>query len=249
MGKEIYEQLLMELWSNIFLTDPYAADSATCTIPLHTWRQVTEQNPGARLFGEITLGEKKIYAALGVPNAETEGGSEKLYLPRWMLEQLDTLGEGEIAEVQWLSQEAFPEATRIVVRPHDSAFYHANAKEELERCLTRLGVLRQGDTISLNLECLGGFEILFDIVLTEPANLVLAEGDEVVMEFEAALDAPPEPSPRPDTPIPIHEEPVSMSSMLPEPVEKPGVVLGGEERLMPDGRRWNPWRDGPWSKD
>jgi len=230
----------MELWSNVFLPDPYAADCATCTVPLIAWRRITEENPGARLFGRIKYTNKEIYAALGGPNQDTEGTSEKLYLPSWMLDNLGAPGEGERINVEWLSQDAFPEATRIVLRPHDSAFYHGDAKEELERCLTRLGVLRKGDTLVLQLECLGGFDIVFDVVTTEPANLVLAEGDEVVMEFEEALDAIA-PEPRPDTPIP--EDPFL------ETETKLGVRLGGEERTMPDGTRWNPWKHGPWSKD
>jgi len=79
---------------------------------------------------------------------------------------------------------------------------------------------------------------VFDVIITEPANLVLAEGDEVAMEFEEALDTIAPPEPRPDTPIP--ENPFL------EPAAK---RLGGEERFMPDGTRWNPWKHGPWSKD
>jgi Ubiquitin fusion degradation protein UFD1 len=226
----------MELWSNIFLSDPYSADYATCSVPLIAWRRITEGNPGPRLFGRITYEGRTIYVALGSPNNDIEGTSEKIYLPTWLLDKLGILGEGERCDVEWLSQNAFPEATRIVLRPHDSAFYHSDAKEELERSLTRLGVLCQGDTLNIPLECLGGYDISIDIVVTEPANIVLAEGDEVVVEFEEALDAPP----RPDTPIPPDTF---------QPIE-PGARLGGDEtRIMPSGRRWNPWRDGPWSKD
>ena len=236
----------MELWSNVFLPDPYGADPATCTVPLNAWRRITDENPGSRLFGRISYQGKEIYAALGGPNQDSEG-SEKLYLPSWMLDNLGAVGEGEEVEVEWLSQEAFPEATRIVLRPHDSAFYHGDAKEELERCLTRLGVLRQGDTLVLPLECLGGFDVVFDVIATEPANLVLAEGDEVVMEFEEALDAIAPPEPRPDTPIP---EDVFAPTEIQEPEPAPAAKrLGGEERIMPDGTRWNPWKHGPWSKD
>ena len=141
-------------------------------------------------------------------------------------------------EVTWLTQEAFPEATRIVLRPQDSAFYHADAKEELERALTRLGVIRTGDTILVPLDCLGGYEIPFDVVLTEPANIVLAQGDEVIMEFEEALDAI-------SSEEEVEEESEEETEVVtPEP-EPQGQKLGGEVRYLPDGRRWNPWRDAP----
>jgi hypothetical protein len=160
---------------------------------------------------------------------------------------------GEQVEVAWLSQEAFPEATRIVLRPHDSAFYHADAKEELERALTRLGVLRQGDTILVPISSLGGYEIAFDVMITEPANLVLAQGDEVVMEFEGALDVPPAPpaaevvpapsAPSASLPAQLQED---IWNVLPAPVPAPlpaGIPLGGgPTRRMPDGRAWNPYR-------
>jgi hypothetical protein len=220
----------MELWSNIFIEE---SDWATCSVPLDIWKNITDENPASRLVARITYQEKEVYAALGTPT-NTDG--DKIYLPSWLLDHLGAQGCGEIVEVIWLTQDAFPEATRIVLRPEDSAFYHSDAKEELERSLTRLGVLRTGDTIVIPLECLGGYEIAFNVVTTEPADLVLAQGDEVVMEFEEALDN--------------ISDPVSEEELVEEPPEQPvGLVLGGQPRLMPDGRRWNPWRDGPWSKD
>jgi hypothetical protein len=74
------------------------------------------------------------------------------------------------------------------------------------------------------------------VVLTEPANIVLAQGDEVIMEFEEALDA-----------ISSEEESEEETEVVtpkPEPQPEPqGQTLGGEVRYLPDGRRWNPWRD------
>ena len=128
----------MELWSTIFID---SSDWATCILPVQKWREVTDEHEGSRLIAEITVGDKSIYAALGTP---IHDDTDRMYLPNWMLDQLGVCGEGEEAVVSWRSEEAFPEATRIVLRPHDSAFYHADAKEELERALTQLGILRQG---------------------------------------------------------------------------------------------------------
>lgn len=234
--------LYMELWSSVFLEEH---DWATCSVSVDTWRRITAESPAARHIAEITYDDKKVYVALGVPHNvpynEPISNTEKLYLPTWLLDHLGVDGCGQIVGVKWLIQENFPEASRIVLRPHDSAFYHADAKEELERALTRLGVVREGDTLVIPLECLGNYEIAFDVIKTEPANIVLAQGDEVVMEFEEALDTVA-PTPRPDTPIPdIFDE------IDPPPVVPVGETLGGASRIMPDGRKWNPWRDGPWT--
>ena len=86
---------------------------------------------------------------------------------------------------------------------------------------------------------LGGYEIAFDVVVTEPANIVLAEGDEVAMEFEEALDAPSAPL----EPEEFEAEPFEEGAMIETPPVLNGHVLGGEPtRRMPDGRAWNPYR-------
>jgi hypothetical protein len=146
---------------------------------------------------------------------------------------------GDLAQITWLSDDAFPPATRIVLRPHDSAFYHSDAKEELELALTRLGVLQKGQTIMVCIQALGDFPMSFDVVDCEPAHIVLADGEEVAMEFEAALDLPPEPVARPDTPVPE----TAFGSMIPEgepPVITGGRRLGGTNRVTADGKAWNP---------
>ena len=223
----------MELWSNIFLEE---ADWATCSVSVATWRKITEEHEGTRQIARIKSGEKEVYIALGTPNNVV--AENQIYVPSWLVDHLGVDGAGNTVEVTWLTQEAFPEATRIVLRPQDSAFYHADAKEELERALTRLGVIRTGDTILVPLESLGGYEIPFDVVLTEPANIVLAQGDEVIMEFEEALDAI-------SSEEELEEESEEESEEETEVVtpEPQGQTLGGEVRYLPDGRRWNPWRD------
>ena len=222
----------MEIWSSIFLEEH---DWATCSLPVQSWRRITEENPATRLIAEITHDEKKIYVALGTPTNEGVG-TDNIYIPSWLVDHLGIDGCGQHVDIRWINQEYFPEASRIVLRPHDSAFYHADAKEELERALTRLGVIREGDTVVIPLTCLGDYEIAFDIIKTEPANLVLAQGDEVVIEFEEALDAIPEP-----TPLSVEEE-----IQPPEPSR--GHILGGRERLMPNGEQWNPWKHGAWKE-
>lgn len=225
----------MEIWSTAFITTP---EWATSTVSPREWNRITEDNPGSRLISQIQYRDRNVYVALGAPNPKIEGGG--LYLPSWILDNLRVEGSGQMAGVEWLTEQAFPEATRIVLRPHDSAFYHADAKEELEIALTRVGVIQQGDTLLIPLASLGGYEVAFDVITTEPANVVLAQGDEVAIEFEESLDTTM--IERPVTPVP---EPVVEPEVEPEPQ---GNLLGGDSvtRIMPDGRRWNPWRDGPW---
>jgi len=221
----------LNLWSALFIADE-SFDWATCAVSPYMWNQVTDENPDAqRLIAKIEVGDRCLYMALGTPIHNMTESESPLFLPNWCMTALGVDGMGEEATVTWLSQEAFPSATRIVLRPHDSAFHTVDAKEELERALTRLGVLRQGDTILVPIEGLGGYEIAFDVMVTEPADIVLAEGDEVVMEFDTALDAPVE-----------AVEAVEPESMLP-PSAPVGNVLGGLSRRMPDGRAWNPYRD------
>jgi hypothetical protein len=197
-----------------------------------------------RLFAKIEFEEKVLYIALGsyTDCAASDSTVTRLILPQWALDVLSTAGMGELGVVTWLTEEAFPSATRIVLRPHDSAFYHSDAKEELEIALTRIGVLQKGQTILVSIQSLGNYPISFDVVDCEPANIVLADGEEVVMEFEAALDVVPEPVERPATPLPV----VDFASMIPQanpPVVTGGRRLGGTNRVTADGRPWNPHRD------
>jgi len=235
------EPTSVELWSPIYLTDE-AVDTATCSVEKSLWTRLMNETGHTRLFGKIDHEDKTLYLALGsYMNCEpSDSDSVRLILPVWSLDVLSCTGMGEHATVTWLSEEAFPPATRIVLRPHDSAFYHADAKEELEVALTRIGVLQQGQTIMVNIQSLGDYPISFDIVELEPANVVLAEGEEVAIEFEAALDQPPDP-PRPDTPIPES----AFASMLPDPPAPTAIVgtgrtTGGTNRYTADGRPWNP---------
>lgn len=252
----------MNLWSNVFLEEPADADWATCAVSVYDWRRITSEHEEAtRVFAKVSFAGKSACLALGNPIAR-ESEVDSLYAPLWFLEQLGATGMGDSVEVEWLPESAFPEATRVLLRPHDSAFYHADAKEELECALTRLGVITSGMTITIPLMVLGGYEVSFDVVKTEPANIVLAEGDEVAMEFEEALDAAAAvaaATPRPPTPIPtgpslLAEEDSQMLpglvSSITERVELLGQRLGGNSpstpRFMPDGSRWNPWKHGPW---
>lgn len=230
----------IELWSPAFAQEE--VDSMTCTLEKSAWRSLMNAHEGSRrLFAKIDCGGKTLYSAVGSFTESMEGESERkrIILPYWALDVLSTTGMGDLAQVSWVSEDAFPPATRIVLRPHDSAFYHSDAKEELESALTRIGVLQQGQTFMVCIQALGDFPMSFDVLELEPANVVLADGEEVAMEFEASLDVPPEPVARPDTPIPE----TSFGPMIaeaPPPALSGGRRLGGTNRMTADGKPWNP---------
>jgi hypothetical protein len=235
----------MNLWSTAFLEN-LGPNNLNCFVEEAEWTRLIDQYKSTRLFAQISYGDSVWFAALGSPvRCDTlPNGTSRLFLPYWMLDQLGATGAGEEVFVEWLDPEAFPSAEKITIRPHDSAFYHTDAREELERTLTTLGVLKAGTTLVLPLDALGGYEVAFDIVKTEPANLVLADGDEVAIDFEEALDAVAAAAvplqPRPPTPVP--EDFAALLEPPPAVVPQGQRLGGGDVRRMPDGRPWNPWR-------
>jgi hypothetical protein len=217
----------MQIWSHAFLDEA----GTTCIIEEGLWRRVLEETQARRIIAEIRVGDRSAYCAVGSP-IPIQGDGEKIYAPQSVLEQLYLEGMGEEVEVTWRSEEAFPEATRIVLKPRDEIFFDTNVKEELEVALTRIGILRAGDVIRFPLKSLNGYEVEFDVRVTEPASIVLMQGDEVAIEFEQEM---PMPVPVP-VPEPFEEGPVIPVSAL------FGRTLGGANRVSADGRPWNPYR-------
>ena len=212
-------------------------DGTVCYINHHDWARHIQEN--SRLFAILKFNETttRVCAVEHVLSREIPSDMENpIFVPLWMVPSDVSLGTP--IEVNFLSQDAFPEATRIVLKPLDSAFYNTNAKEMLTHSLTRLGVLQKEATILLKLEELGGYEMGFYVVDVEPADTVLLNGEEVIMEFEEAADQWD--GRRPPTPIPEPVEQIFTDSLT---YNNTGAVLGGGPvRRMPDGRPWNPYR-------
>jgi hypothetical protein len=255
-------------WSTAYSADP--VDVNRCYVSLAEWRRIHDEQPNARrIFGRIAIGNRTAFCALGEPKSMEEFAEElrSIIIPDWVREILYVEGSGEGVEITWMSEDSFPNATRVVLRPHDSAFYHGDAREELERALTNYGVIAQGTTIPIELDALGGFSVQMDIIQTEPANIILLEGDEIVFEFEGSLDsddggeaaraeAARAEAARAEA-YKIWEEreeaeaaqalrdALAQEQLLPTapPIEPVGQLLGGTNRpALPDGRPWNPWR-------
>jgi len=233
---------MYRLWTPAFLTDP--VDETCCYVTESEWTRIHNTLPTAkRIFGRCAVGEKEVICALGEPLrdlADFTQDVQPLVIPLWFYAHLSIQEGSETYSVEWMTEEFFPAATKIVLRPHDSAFYHSDAKEELESALTRYGVLQKGMTIPVRLSELGGFDVMFDIVGLEPANIVLMEGEEVEIQFEEALDSGPE--------LPEPPKIVRTTGSFPDDMLAPvatGHTLGGVSRPpLADGRPWNPWRQG-----
>ena len=246
------------LYSKIFLDSYDPNDWSNVAVDRSLWEEIHRiQTPlfyGAggtlpvapthRYFMQIGSMEEGCIVAIGNPIMTDNGNDKKVYMPQWLLEQYGLQGEGESCEIQILTEEAFPQATKIVLRVVDSAFYDSDVKKELELALTRIGVIKKGQLLHIPIEALDDFVVDIYVSELEPANIVLCEGEEVTVEFEQPVDAfdeeRKETSPfavetvaglRPPTPVPEEIE-----SILPPPVAT-GNVLGSDPSAIPEWRR------------
>ena len=246
-------------WSSAFSTD--CIEQTRIYVSEREWRRIHDEHSDAqRIFGRLMIGDKDVFCPLGEPIGMEQFGNSRnnecIIIPNWALQILGIDGSGENVEITWLAEDAFPNATRVILRPHDSAFFHGDIKGELERELTTYGVIAEGTTIPVTVSSLDGFSVLMDVIRTFPANIVLLEGDEIEFEFETALDVPAAEAP---VEAPVEATAEATAAVIPEataltpPVITPpvgavpaglvGQRLGGKERpALPDGRPWNPWR-------
>jgi hypothetical protein len=251
------------LYSKVFLDSYDPNDWSNAAVDRSLWEEIHRiQTPlfygaGGRLpdasthryFMQIGPVDDGCIVAMGNPVMGNISDEKKVYLPQWILEQYGLQGDGEERDVQILTEEAFPQATKIVLRVVDSAFYNSDVKKELEVALTRMGVIKKGQLLHIPIEALDNFVIDIYVSELEPANIVLCEGEEVEVEFEEPVDAfeskeeeeEKETSPfavetaaglRPPTPAPADFEPM----ILPIPLTA-GNVLGSDPSAIPEWRR------------
>lgn len=232
----------MLLYSTDFLSTP--VDSSLVYISEAEWLRTMDSLDCKRIFAAMSFFDGTTHYSPVSALMKTEEQEGSIYVPLWMIPPGQEMGS-EI-RVEFLPEEAFPEALRIVLRPLDSAFYSVNPEEELTRTLTRIGVLKKGSIISVCLSELGDYKMEFYISELEPAELVLCNGDEVAIEFEEAADqwdgrrpSTPPPPPPPET---TTNPPPMVPTEAPPAEVNSGRMLGGTVRRMPDGRPWNPWR-------
>jgi hypothetical protein len=210
---------------------------------LNIWRTWMEENPEAtRLFLRIYHPEhvddlNTFMVPIGDP---VRGGENEnaIYLPTWMIDANKYQGAGEEAIVEIVDASSLPRATRIVLRPVDSALHEVDVVSVFEKYFSRLGVLQEGKLYLVPLEELGGFHVSVYVEKLEPAAEVYLDGDEVPLEFERAVDYV-EPPPRPPTPIPAvpallvpgHPDLMVPANFLGDP---PGADLSGAYSSRPN---------------
>lgn len=246
----------IRIWSKAYAPSS-DTDNYSIQIDKYVWQKAMQQEGARRKFLRIEhpAGLEDWIAPIGHPvtvSHEEETKEDSIYdafLPLWMIDAAQLGGEGEQSTMEILDEEYFPEATRIVFRVVDSAIYNADVKEELERALSSIGVIRKHSTLQIPVEALGGYKVEVFVSETEPANIVLCDGEEVRVEFEEPVDqiAPP----RPPTPIPEPPPLLTASTMIPETLlqSQPqgfqafagqGRLLGGSNADIPEWRRGLP---------
>jgi hypothetical protein len=242
----------IRIWSNAYAPTP-STDPFSLQVEKPLWTTAMRQESGRRKFLRIEhpYGFDDWIAPIGEPVASSGDAEEKhdedcynVFLPLWMIDTARLEGGGQEAVAEIVNEDYFPEATRIVLRVIDSAFYNADVKAELERALSAMGVIRQHTTLQIPIQALDGYTVEVFISQTEPANIVLCDGEEVAVEFEEPVDQIQ--TPRPPTPMPEPPSVLLPGTMIPdEPVETTGFrpfqgqgrTLGGSNVAIPEWRR------------
>jgi hypothetical protein len=206
-----------------------------CYLNEKEWINVTSENPTSRLFARISNKEKEWYVALGQPVRTSFNNNKTLFVPNWMLDQISIFGDGDSFKVEWIPVEFFENSTHICLKMVDSHYESNTIDEELSIELTKLGILQSGTKIYINIPSLDNYTVIYEVVMLEPANIVLCQGDEVSLEF--VKDTP---LIRPLTPYPEVPELLSDSYALPinEVNENVSNTLGGTKKE----EKYNPWR-------
>ena len=242
----------IRIWSSAYAPNPQT-DSFSIQVEKSLWEKAMREESGKRKFLRIEHPEglDDWVAPIGEPvscDIEAEQKDDdvcyNVFLPLWMIDaaQMDGTGHQAVAEV--VDEEFFPEATKIVLRVIDSAFYNADVKEELERALSAIGVIRQYTTLQIPIYALGNYTVEVFISETQPANIVLCDGEEVAVEFQEPVDQI-----RPPTPMPEIPAALLTNTMVPDeflgstqttgfqPFQGQGHTLGSSNANIPEWRR------------
>jgi hypothetical protein len=210
-----------------------------CYLDEKEWINVTSENPTIRLFARISNNGKEWYVALGQPiktNFNNNNNNKSLFVPNWMIDQISVFGDGDSFKVEWIPVEFFENSTHICLKMVDSHYESNTIDEELSIELTKIGILQSGTKIYINIPSLDNYTVIYEVIMLEPANIVLCEGDEVSLEFIKDTSLIPTVG-RPITPYP-EELLLPPSAPVNEVNENVSNTLGGTKHE----EKYNPWR-------
>ena len=240
---------MYKIYSTLFLEQD--VDAYNCYVNETLWKRITNELMANRVLIRINGSNKFWICSLGQPIYTSFNSTNHVYVPSWMLNQIDTAGIGEELEVEWFPSDIFDYSTKITLQPHTSCAHIENIQDILSNELTKLAILQKNTTIEVVLEDTD-IPIKFDVISVEPASIVLCEGDEVELEFLESFDsvartatprtapprtATPRTAPqRTPTPYPFEAFPAALYN---EEVLSAPPVVGGVKRE----ERYNPWRN------
>lgn len=235
---------MLNVYSNAYLQ--VEVDNYNCYIHQQKYNELQDIYNSPKLFARIVKDNKSWICSVGAPIGEDYNS---IYVPHYMLEQINCMGDGEMLEVDILPAETFDPTTKITLQPHTSGFQTDDIQELLSNELTKLGILQKNTTIYIyNSEI--NMEIAYNVVDLEPASISLCDGDDVSLDFIESLDTivrPPTPFPEETLPelllpsAPMIEEPVAHSVTPTAPMMEEKVTQ--QLNTVTHREKFNPWRN------
>jgi len=221
---------MYSLWSTIYLEQD--VDNYSCYVTEDIWLRLMNEYNTSRIFARIVKDDKYWLCSLGSPirtNLVSENHTVPIFVPTWMLEQINCIGNGENIIIEWMPNYVFDHSTHIVLEPFDSSTTCNNIQELLSIELTKLAILQRDTNIYIKLNDL---TVIYKVKDLHPASVVLCEGDEVGLEFVEQ---------RPLTPYPFDHLPELLVPELVVPELLVPSAPPAEEPIQQP--RFNPWRN------
>ena len=181
---------MYSIWSSAFLD--FQVSPYTCFVNEKEWVRLHDDFTTSKMFVKINNRSSYWICALDSPIANLPDNS--IYVPMWMLEQINASGMGEELHVEFMPMEAFDHSEQIVLEcVSEHTFEGYDMEDLLSNELTKLAILQKGTRITVDIE---GLQMTYRVVSLAPASVVLCQGDDVYLEFKKQMPV------RRDTPIP-----------------------------------------------
>lgn len=209
---------MYKVWSTCYCST--VVSDYTCYVNEKEWIRLHNDFSTSKMFVRIIKNDKYWICALNSPIQDVPNNS--IYVPLWMLSQIDSSGDGEELQVEFMPTEAFDHSEKIVLKALSEIEVY-DIQELLSNEFTKLAIL-QKDTI---IQCQ---DLFFYVMRLEPASVVLCEGDEVTLEFYES----PRIVPMPSAPEALE----ALESLEPLVPLAPLLPLAPVETV-----RFNPWRN------